>query len=64
MVIEMSSKQQKNNNKINTRTNFIRKCKKLQRIYKLILVMSPQSVDENGKKKVKGKAIDRIRKIM
>ena len=31
-------------NKINLRISFIRKCKKLQKIYKLILVMSPRPV--------------------
>ena len=32
----------------------------MRKIYKFILVMSPQQVNQNGKKK--GKAIDRIRK--
>ena len=38
----MKKKQQNNKNKINLNIPFIRKSKKLKKIYKLILMMSPQ----------------------
>ena len=63
MITERSKSQYKNKNKINLRIPLIRNCKKLQKIYKLILMMLPQPVNENGKK-VKVKPIDRIRKRM
>ena len=62
-VKNSDDKQQKNKNKINLRIPFIRKCKKLQKIYKLILVMSPQPINKNGRQ-IKAKVIDRIRKRM
>ena len=61
MITERLNKQQKSKKKINLRTSFIRKLKKLQQSYKFILVMSPQPVNQNEKKV---KAIDRIRKLM
>ena len=48
---------------MNLRIPFIRKSKKLQKNCKSLLGMSPQPVNQN-EKKVKGKAIARIRKRM
>ena len=45
------------------RNTFYQKVQKIANIYKLIFVMPTQPVNQNGKK-VKGKAIDKIRKAM
>ena len=49
-VVEEQEQNQKYK-KIYLKIHFIKKCKQLQKIYKLIFVMSPQPVNQNGKKR-------------
>ena len=62
MIIENSSK--KNKNKINLRMHFIRKCKKIAKDLQIDIRDITSTSKSKWKKKVKGKAIDRIRKRM
>ena len=59
---------ERSGNFLHFKIHFIRKWKKLRKIYKFILAMSPQQVNQNGGEGggggKEGKAIDRIRKRM
>ena len=63
MITERSKKQQKNKNKINLRIPFIRKCKKIATDLQFS-ISDVTSTSKSKWKKIKVKAIDRIRKRM